>query len=93
MSKIKTYKNKIKAKKAKIEIVIGNPIFCELKRPTSGNVKTATVIEPQLAPKYLNEANDVRSFISFVNAGISEPIGIAITVYKVVNVMYEKSAQ
>ena len=73
--------------KAKQPTTIGNPYWGELNRPTKGNVNTATAIDPELAPKNLNEAREVLSSRSWVMAGINEPTGIAIIVYSVVKVM------
>ena len=85
---LKKHKNaKIAPSTAKQPTTIGNPTCGELKSPTRGNVKTATVIDPELAPKYLKDASEVLSSLSCVIAGISEPTGIAIIVYRVVNVI------
>ena len=53
-------------------------------------MNTATAIDPELAPKNLNEAREVLSSRSWVIAGISEPTGIAIIVFGTYSIIQSK---
>ena len=57
-------KQKIDPSKAKQATTIGNPNWGLAKRETNGRVNAATTTEPEDPPMYLNDANDVLSFIS-----------------------------